>query len=186
VAGEELVLDCFAYQNPDGPKLPIKFSDEAKSKRHITNNIARWANTKMPDADERAKAWKRMAAAVKESGIEIDKEKAKRWAITDVEYRDLRASDPNDPDGDGDDDSATLDAMNTAAKACQECREALSEAGNSYDDDSLSSASTEIRKAITVLKKAVEAIDQELKVDEEGDNESERILMRVRAVAASL
>ena len=75
VAGENLTKDAFAYvgsaDDKSTWKLPIKFSSEAKTKRHIRNAIARFDQTDMPNAAEKAKAWTRIKAAAKKHGIQV-------------------------------------------------------------------------------------------------------------------
>lgn len=79
VAGEDLESSAFAYvgdaKKKSTWKLPIKFKSEAKTKRHIRKAIARFDQTDMPNASEKAKAWERITAAAKKYGIEIADEK---------------------------------------------------------------------------------------------------------------
>ncbi len=79
VAGEELPPENFAYvgdtKKKSTWKLPIKFSSEAKTKRHIRNALARFSSTDMPNAEEKAKAWTRIVAAAKAHGIDVADEK---------------------------------------------------------------------------------------------------------------
>jgi len=75
VDGEDLPMQNFAYQGGDEPKdwhLPIKFSTEEKTKRHIRNAISRWSQTDMPNAAEKDKARARIKAAAKAHDIDID------------------------------------------------------------------------------------------------------------------
>lgn len=84
VAGEDLTADCFAYvgdaEDTSTWKLPIKFSTEAKTKRHIINALARFSQTKGIPADEKAKVKAKIVAAAKEHGIEVDEEEEKAEA----------------------------------------------------------------------------------------------------------
>src|SRR5215469_8902414 len=79
VAGENLTKDAFAYVGDASDKatwkLPIKFSSDAKTKRHIRNAVARFDQTSMPNKEEKAKAWERIVAAAKKYGIQIADEK---------------------------------------------------------------------------------------------------------------
>jgi hypothetical protein len=75
VDDEDLTKDCFAYRpddNHENWKLPIKFASEEKTKTHIRNAIARFADTDMPDAEEKPLAWQRIVAAAKKYGIEVN------------------------------------------------------------------------------------------------------------------
>ena len=75
VDGEDLGKEAFAYRASDDHddwKLPIKFSDDAKTKSHIRNAISRWGSTDMPDKDEKAKARTRIKSAAKAHEIEVD------------------------------------------------------------------------------------------------------------------
>lgn len=74
VDGEDLEKAAFAYQGSDDPKdwhLPIEFSTEEKTKRHIRAAISRWNQTDMPDAEEKNRARARIKAAAKKYGIEL-------------------------------------------------------------------------------------------------------------------
>lgn len=97
VAGEDLESSAFAYvgdaKKKSTWKLPIKFSSEAKSKRHVRNAIARFDQTDMPNKDEKAKAWKRIVAAAKKYGIEVSSEEdGKKSSIVEQQRQEqLRA-----------------------------------------------------------------------------------------------
>jgi hypothetical protein len=81
VAGEDLTAECFAYvgdpEKTSSWKLPIKFSDEAKTKRHIRNALARFSSTKGIPEDEKAKVKAKIVAAAKHHGIEVTEDSAK-------------------------------------------------------------------------------------------------------------
>ena len=81
VAGEDLTADCFAYvgdpEKTDTWKLPIKFSTEAKTIRHIRNALARLGQTKGIPAGEKAKVKAKIVAAAKKHGIEVTEESEK-------------------------------------------------------------------------------------------------------------
>lgn len=85
VAGEDLTADCFAYvgdpEKTDTWKLPIKFSDEEKTKRHIRNALARFDQTKGIPADEKDKVKAKIHAAAKEHGIDVEEEGQKATRI---------------------------------------------------------------------------------------------------------
>lgn len=75
VDDEDLEKSAFAYQGSDEPKdwhLPIEFSTEEKTKRHIRDAISRWSQTDMPNAEEKDRARRRIKAAAKKHGIEVD------------------------------------------------------------------------------------------------------------------
>lgn len=82
VAGEDLSADAFAYvgdpEKTETWKLPIKFSSESKTKRHIRNALARFSSTKdIPDA-ERPAALAKIQHAAKEHGIDAGDEKSQK------------------------------------------------------------------------------------------------------------
>jgi hypothetical protein len=85
VAGEDLTAECFAYvgdpEKTDTWKLPIKFSSEAKSKRHIRNALARFDQTKGIPDDEKEKVKAKIVAAAKEHGIDADEGSKARQAF---------------------------------------------------------------------------------------------------------
>jgi hypothetical protein len=86
VAGEDLTADCFAHvgdpEKTETWKLPIKFSTEEKTKRHIVNALARFASTKGIPADEKAKVKAKIIAAAKEHGIEVSEDEDKAEVLT--------------------------------------------------------------------------------------------------------
>jgi len=196
VDGEELSLKAFAYRAADKPKLPIAFSTEEKTKAHIRNAIARYNQTKMPDAEEKAKAWGRITAAAKENGIKVSESNSKKWNLTQEQRDELREArvaewgPANDPDNDGDDDSAILEAMRTAVSSCEHVSELLETAIEDYDEESLTAAQTECRKAVAVLEKAATVIGTELAEGRSATAAPETscviLQMRARAVAATL
>jgi signal peptide peptidase SppA len=75
VDGEDLELDAFAYQgDPEKTEdwhLPIEFSTEEKTVKHIRNAVARWSQTEMPDKAEKDRARERIRKAAKEHDIEL-------------------------------------------------------------------------------------------------------------------
>lgn len=81
VDGEDLEDSAFAYvgdpEKPDTWKLPIKFSDEEKTKSHIRNALARFDQTEgIPDG-EKARVKAKIVAAAKDHGIEVGDEAGK-------------------------------------------------------------------------------------------------------------
>ena len=81
VDGEDLTASCFAHvgdpEDPETWKLPIKFSDEEKTKSHIRNALARFEQTEGMSAEEKKAAKRKILAAAKEHGIEVsDADKA--------------------------------------------------------------------------------------------------------------
>ena len=74
VNGEDLTSSCFAYvgdaDDTSTWKLPIKFSDDEKTKTHIRNALARFEQTEGMSADEKAAAKRKILAAAKDHGIE--------------------------------------------------------------------------------------------------------------------
>lgn len=87
VAGEDLPSSAFAFvgdaKDPKTWKLPIKFSDDGKTKRHIRNALARFGQTKGIPADKKAEVHGRIVAAAKQHGVDVEAEKVKLAAIQD-------------------------------------------------------------------------------------------------------
>ena len=80
VDGKDCTKSCFAYRpddNHENWKLPIESpdNDEEWEKNHIRNALARFDQTDMPDAEEKAKARSRVDAAAKKYGIGEDNKK---------------------------------------------------------------------------------------------------------------
>lgn len=77
VDGEDLTASAFAYvgdpEKTDTWKLPIKFSDEEKTKTHIRNALARFDQTEGIPEGEKAKVKAKIEAAAKEHGIDVGK-----------------------------------------------------------------------------------------------------------------
>lgn len=77
VAGEDLEASAFAYvgdpEKTDTWKLPIKFSTEAKTKRHIRNALARFEQTKGIPEGEKEKVKAKIEAAAKDHSIDGNK-----------------------------------------------------------------------------------------------------------------
>lgn len=77
VAGEDLSASAFAYVgDPDKTetwKLPIKFSTDEKTKRHILNALARFGQTQGIPESERAAVLARIRRAAQEHGIDSGK-----------------------------------------------------------------------------------------------------------------
>lgn len=75
VDDEDLPITSFAYRgDPEKTAdwhLPIEFSTEEKTVKHIRNAIARWSKTEMPDADEKNKARERIKKAAKDHNIDM-------------------------------------------------------------------------------------------------------------------
>jgi signal peptide peptidase SppA len=98
VDSEDLELEAFAYRGSKDDtsqwKLPIEFSTDEKSKKHIRLAIADFPKTEMEDADEKERAWDRIKAAAKKHGIEVsddDKgEKDKRKQMAAARDRELQ------------------------------------------------------------------------------------------------
>lgn len=74
VAGEDLGCEAFAYVGDKTDtstwKLPIHFSTDAKSARHVRNALARFEQTQGIPAGEKAKVKAKILAAAKKYGIE--------------------------------------------------------------------------------------------------------------------
>jgi uncharacterized protein len=82
VDGEDLKASAFAFVGDDSDtstwKLPIKFSTDEKTKRHIRNALSRFSQTKGISADEKPKGWKRIVAAAKKHDIKVSEEDSVR------------------------------------------------------------------------------------------------------------
>jgi hypothetical protein len=81
VDGEDLTSSCFAFvgdpEDTSTWKLPIKFSDEEKTKTHIRNALARFGQTEGMSEEEKKAAKRKIMAAAKEHGIDVsDTDKA--------------------------------------------------------------------------------------------------------------
>ena len=158
VDGEGLPKSAFAYRPTDDHddwKLPIKFSSEEKTKSHIRNAIARWSSTDMPDADEKDKARGRIKAAAKEHDITLSDDDLKSLAVSSKRT-------VVDPDGDGDDDSSIVAAINAAADSCDACSGLLATASKKYDPESLKAASEQCKRTLADIEDAVDGINEEL------------------------
>ncbi len=96
VAGEDLTSSAFAYvgdkDDPSTWKLPIHFSSEEKSKRHVRNALARESQTKGIPEDEKAAVHAKIVAAAKKYGIDVESEKAKADAFCDLVKAALKKS----------------------------------------------------------------------------------------------
>jgi len=84
VDGEDLPASAFLIvldpNKTDTWNLPVKFSTEAKSKRHVRNALSRFDQLKdVPKAEkdkaEKDKAWKKLLALCEKYGIDADEEK---------------------------------------------------------------------------------------------------------------
>lgn len=90
VAGEKLEASAFAHvgdpEKTETWKLPIKFSSDAKTKRHIRNALARIDQTKGMSDEERAAARAKIEAAAKEHGIDVGSDKSDKLLDTMKTY----------------------------------------------------------------------------------------------------
>lgn len=78
VAGEELPASHFAFvgdpEKTETWKLPIKFSTDEKTKRHIRNALARFEQTKGIPEDKKEEVKAKIHAAAKEHDIKVTEE----------------------------------------------------------------------------------------------------------------
>jgi hypothetical protein len=85
VAGEDLSSSAFLIvgdpEKTETWHLPVKFSSDAKTKRHIRNALARINQVKGISETARASALKRLHLMASSHGIGVDKEKALQIAI---------------------------------------------------------------------------------------------------------
>lgn len=88
VAGEDLPAANFAHvgdpEKTDTWKLPIKFSSEEKTKRHIRNALARIDQTKGMSDDEKTKAKEKIHAAATTHGIDVAESSAKSVQVVEM------------------------------------------------------------------------------------------------------
>ena len=88
VAGEDLGPGAFAYvgdkNDPSTWKLPIHFSSEEKSKRHVRNALARFNQTQGIPEGEKEKVHSKILAAAKKYGIDSGDEAAKTARIIEL------------------------------------------------------------------------------------------------------
>lgn len=93
VAGEDLPASAFAYvgdpQKTETWKLPIKFSSEEKTKRHIRNALARFNQTQGIPASEKPKVLAKIKAAAKKYGIDVSDDQ-KSAPLVDLEQAKAR------------------------------------------------------------------------------------------------
>lgn len=78
VAGEDLESSAFAYVGDETDssswKLPLHFSTDEKSARHVRNALARFEQTKGIPAEEKDKVKAKIVAAAKKYGVEVSDE----------------------------------------------------------------------------------------------------------------
>lgn len=132
VAGEDLPMSAFAYVGDEKKKatwkLPIKFSDDAKTKRHIRNAIAQFSKADLPDAEKKAAAWKRIVAAAKEHGIQVADENDSKKSAEDMQTRlaaeaaDRKAKGEAEPDPEDEEDEEDQDDERMGADCADEDR----------------------------------------------------------------
>ena len=166
IDGEKLPKESFAYQGSDNPsdwKLPIKFSTAEKSASHVRNAIARWADTDMPDAEEKDRARSRIEEAAKAYGIDLAEgdlrmgivpDETKRAGFPSIDADDW-ADDPDNPenwkddsgnDSDSDGDAGDGEGTDTededededrCACRCAECRAENCDGCSLCEDDAM-------------------------------------------------
>ncbi|MGH9522725.1 MAG: HK97 family phage prohead protease [Terriglobales bacterium] len=188
VDGEDLTARCFLIVGDKTDmstwKLPWKFSTDEKTKSHLRNAVARFNQLKGVSEEQKKSAWSKLKRLCKKYGVDVSEENSKKWNLTDVQFRALR-SDAVDPDGDGDDDSDVINALQDAADAVDDYEGILDQAADDYDADSLRAVSTEGKKVIAMIEKAMAAAEKELSEADE-DDDTERARMRVRALKAGV
>lgn len=101
VDGEDLTSSAFAFvgdpEKTNTWKLPIRFSTEEKTKRHIRNALSRFGQTKGIPAGDKTKVWKRIVAAAKKHGIKVSEEDSIRAATSlGITTEQLRALTPEE------------------------------------------------------------------------------------------
>lgn len=188
VDGEDLTARCFLIVGDKSDtstwKLPWKFSTDEKTKSHLRNAVARFNQLKGVTEAQKKSAWSKLKRLCKKYGVDVSEENSKKWNLTEAQFRDLRA-DTVDPDGDGDDDSDVVSALQDAADAVDDYVGVLDEAADDYGADSLRAVSTEGKKVIAMIEKAMAAAEKELSEADEGDD-TERARMRIRALKATV
>lgn len=147
VDDEDLEKSAFGYQGSDELadwKLPIKFSTEEKTLKHVRNAISRWGSTDMPNAEEKKKARSRIKAAAKAHDIDVDDDSlAQAKKKSDV-------GEPDDASADNDDCQCP----------CEECEEgdcdSCSHAGCDCDGCTCAAATEGRKKAHSLNRRRVE------------------------------
>lgn len=96
VAGEDLPSSAFAFvgdkDDPSTWKLPLHFSSEEKSQRHVRNALARMDQTKDIPDDKKESVRAKIVAAAKKYGIDVEGEKAKADAFCELVKTSLHKS----------------------------------------------------------------------------------------------
>jgi HK97 family phage major capsid protein len=117
VGGANLPSRCFAYVG-DLTRvatwlLAIRFlGDVEKTKRLIRDAIAKFDQTEMPDAKQKARAWRRLMAAATKHGIDLAVEQKSAPTAEIAAFRDdaENEDDPDDPDEDDEEDEDQRDS----------------------------------------------------------------------------
>jgi uncharacterized protein len=183
VDGEDLTSDAFLIvgdpQDTSTWKLPVKFSDDAKTKSHIQNALARFNQLKDVSEAAKKKAWSKLVKLAKKHGIDVSAEEEKSWQ--NYTRRDF------DFDGDGDNDQPLVDSIANVAQDSSDfamCAAAcLSEVSNADQKDgvpALQECLTEAKELQGLLNEFIAEAEAELSEDEPVDEELERMRMRAQ------
>ena len=85
IAGEDLPASAFLIvldaNDTSTWNLPVEFSTEAKSKRHVRNALARFGQLKSVPQEAKDAAWNKLVALAEKFDIDVKEEKAKLAAI---------------------------------------------------------------------------------------------------------
>ena len=94
VSGEDLSSSAFAYvgdpEKTETWKLPIRFSNEAKTKSHIRNALARFNQTQGIPASDKADVLGRIKRAARQHGIDVSQESDKMATVLSVMRKAVR------------------------------------------------------------------------------------------------
>lgn len=180
IAGEDLPPSAFAYvgdpEKTDTWKLPIKFSDEEKTKSHIRDALARFDQTEgIPDG-ERARVKAKIEAAAREHGIDVS-EKSESDAIGKLvaQIDELTALVRAGAGGTMDKNEVekarkSLHDNLAALKEAHEAHKAATEKHHAKMDD-----------AIEKCMKAVGSYEHDEPAEEDGDEKSKKFAQAVEA-----
>jgi HK97 family phage major capsid protein len=116
VDGVDLPARCFAYvgdiKRTETWHLPIECpGDAVKTKRFLQDAIARFEKTAMPDAKRKARAWRRIVAAVPANGVEVPSEQKSGVSPDVAAWRAAAETEEEDPAEEDDQDEADSERL---------------------------------------------------------------------------
>lgn len=181
-----IVLDQFAYVGDPKDSRTWKLPTSATA---IRNSIARFNEIKSVPEDKKPAAWEKLVAAAKQHELKVTEEDRTKWKLTDEQFKALTTR-STDPDGDGDDDTEIVNALNDASALAQTYGGTASDAATKFDKAALQLAVDDGKALIASVQKAVDMAETELSEDEEESNSAltdfDRAVLQMKAVRASL